>query len=210
MIRPGEAPHRGLSYRRLLRRLRRIIDGNRTTVVFANTRAFAEKITHDLRSQPRRVLVPSTEAMPLADASRGEAPIVIAAHHSALDAQRRRAIEAGLKSGEVRAVVTSTSLELGVDIGTADLTVQVGLPGGVSRCVQRVGRSGHRRGAASRGLLAGGDARRAGRGRDHGAGRAGRAGRAAADRSRRRWMSSASSSSAWPARGSSRSTGRSS
>ena len=56
---------------------------------------------------------------------------MIAAHHSALDAQRRRAIEAGLKSGEVRAVITSTSLELGVDIGTADLTVQVGLPGGV-------------------------------------------------------------------------------
>jgi Lhr-like helicase len=49
LIRPGEAPHRGLSYRRLLRRLRRIIDGHRTTVIFANTRAFAEKITHDLR-----------------------------------------------------------------------------------------------------------------------------------------------------------------
>ena len=51
LIRPGEAPHRGLSYRRLLRRLRRIIDGHRTTVIFANTRAFAEKITHDLRSR---------------------------------------------------------------------------------------------------------------------------------------------------------------
>ncbi len=50
-------------------------------------------------------------------------------------------------------MVTSTSLELGVDIGTADVTVQVGLPGGVSRCLQRVGRSGHRRGAGSRGLL---------------------------------------------------------
>ena len=75
------------------------------------------------------------------------------AHHSALDAQRRRAIEAALQTGQVRAVVTSTSLELGVDIGTADLTMQVGLPGGVARCVQRVGRAGHRRGAASRGLL---------------------------------------------------------
>src|SRR5439155_26634444 len=62
-------------------------------------------------------------------------------------------IEAGLKSGAIRAVVTSTSLELGVDIGTADLAVQIGLPGGVARCVQRVGRSGHRRGVASRGLL---------------------------------------------------------
>ena len=134
LIEPGEVPHRGLSYRRLLRRLRKRIDTNRTTVVFANTRAFAEKITHDLKS-------------------RNEDVPIIAAHHSALDAARRRAIEAGLKSGEVRAVVTSTSLELGVDIGTADLTVQVGLPGGVARCVQRVGRSGHRRGAASRGLL---------------------------------------------------------
>ena len=62
-------------------------------------------------------------------------------------------IEQALRAGKLRAVVTSTSLELGVDIGTADVTVQVGLPGGVARCVQRVGRSGHRRGAGSRGLL---------------------------------------------------------
>jgi ATP-dependent Lhr-like helicase len=154
LIRPGEAPHRGLSYRRLLRRLRRIIDGHRTTVVFANTRAFAEKITHDLRSgqwsvvsgRKEKTSSPTTDYCPSTTG-------VIAAHHSALDAHRRRAIESGLKSGEVRAVVTSTSLELGVDIGTADLTVQVGLPGSVSRCVQRVGRSGHRRGATSHGLM---------------------------------------------------------
>ena len=79
--------------------------------------------------------------------------IVIASHHSALDAARRREIESALRRGELRAVVTSTSLELGVDIGTADVTVQIGLPGGVARCLQRVGRSGHGRGAGSRGLL---------------------------------------------------------
>ena len=77
----------------------------------------------------------------------------MAAHHSALEAARRREIEKALRGGELRAVVTSTSLELGVDIGTADVTVQIGLPGGVARCVQRVGRSGHRRGAGSRGIL---------------------------------------------------------
>src|SRR5262249_46054512 len=66
---------------------------------------------------------------------------------------RRREVEAALKDGRLRAVVTSTSLELGVDIGTADLTVQVGLPGGVSRLLQRVGRSGHGVGAASRGVI---------------------------------------------------------
>lgn len=135
LIRHDEAPHRGLSYRRLLRRLKVTIARNRTTVVFANTRAFAERLTHDLRHL-----------------FRGR-PEAVATHHSALDAARRRAIEKSLRDGELRAVVTSTSLELGVDIGTADVTVQVGLPGGVARCVQRVGRSGHRLGTGSRGLL---------------------------------------------------------
>jgi ATP-dependent helicase Lhr and Lhr-like helicase len=138
LIKADEAVHRGLSYRRLLRRLKWTMSQNRTTVVFANTRAFAEKLTHDLRQGSAR-------------GTWGEE--AVAAHHSALDAKRRRAIEAALRAGEIRAVVTSTSLELGVDIGTADVTVQIGLPGAVSRCVQRVGRSGHRRGVGSRGLL---------------------------------------------------------
>jgi ATP-dependent Lhr-like helicase len=140
LIEPGEAPHRGCSYRRLLRRLRPAIARNRTTVIFANTRAFAEKLTFDLRHGQRGEL----------DAGSDE---TVAAHHSALDAARRRAVESKLRAGTLRAVVTSTSLELGVDIGTADLAVQIGLPGSVSRCVQRVGRSGHRLGVGSRGLL---------------------------------------------------------
>ena len=135
LMKPDETTHRGLSYRRLLRRLTRELRRNRTTVIFANTRAFAEQITHDLRQ------------------SHPESPDAIAAHHSSLDAGRRRAVEEALRCGELKAVVTSTSLELGVDIGSADLTVQIGLPGSVSRCIQRVGRSGHRWGVASRGLL---------------------------------------------------------
>ncbi len=138
LVQPGEAPHRGLSYSRLLKRLRRSITHNRTTVVFANTRAFAEKLTHDLRTETSPAVEPQQ---------------VVVVHHSALDAQRRRAVESALREGEVRLVVTSTSLELGIDIGTADLTIQVGLPGGVARCLQRVGRAGHRRCAGSRGLL---------------------------------------------------------
>ena len=100
-----------------------------------------EQITHDLRHQP-----------PGRDSGDDEHPYDreagVAAHHSALDAGRRREVEAMLRAGELRAVVTSTSLELGVDIGTADLAVQIGLPGGVARCLQRIGRSGHRVGAA--------------------------------------------------------------
>jgi ATP-dependent Lhr-like helicase len=144
----GEEPHRGLTYRRLIRRLRQAMNANRTTVIFANTRPFTEKITHDLRMTPTlRNSVPET------DAQAEESEPAVAAHHSALDASRRRAVESLLKQGRLKAVVSSTSLELGVDIGTADLSVQVGLPGGVARCVQRVGRSGHRLGAASRGLI---------------------------------------------------------
>lgn len=133
LLRRGEAPLRALTYRRLLGRLRTLIDGNRTTVIFANTRALTEKVTHDLR----RTL--DAEA--------------VAAHHSALDAARRRAVESALNDGTLRAVVTSTSLELGVDIATADLAAMVGLPGSAARCVQRVGRAGHRVGVASRGVL---------------------------------------------------------
>jgi len=146
LLRPGEAPHRGLTHHRLLKRIRRAIAGNRTTVVFANTRPMTEKITHDLRHRP-----PSRSERDAAFSFDGETEV--AAHHSSLDAARRRDVENRLKIGELRAVVTSSSLELGVDIGAADLTVQVGLPGGVSRCVQRIGRSGHRVGAAPRGLI---------------------------------------------------------
>ena len=131
-----EAAHRGLTYRRLLKRLRAEFTRSRTTVVFANTRAFAEKITHDLR----RTLDVTEESS-------------VAAHHSALDAGRRREVESALKAGELRAVVTSTSLELGVDIGSADSSILVGLPGSTARCLQRVGRAGHRPGASRRGAI---------------------------------------------------------
>jgi ATP-dependent Lhr-like helicase len=135
LLRHDEAPHRGLTYRRLLRRLHEEMKRNRTTVVFASTRALTERITHDLRKDL------------------GDDAGAVAAHHSAIDAGRRREVEAALKDGRMRAVVTSTSLELGVDIGTADLSVLIGLPGSVARCLQRVGRAGHRIGVPTRGLL---------------------------------------------------------
>jgi ATP-dependent Lhr-like helicase len=148
LLEPGEAALRGLTYRRLIRRLRQVIRGHRTTVVFANTRPLTEKVAYDLRHDPGR----RDEAGEDSPFWGGPDP-TIAAHHSALNARRRHEVEGLLKEGRLKAVVTSTSLELGVDIGTADLAVQVGLPGGVARCVQRVGRSGHRQGAVPRGLI---------------------------------------------------------
>jgi len=144
LLRPGEGPHRGLTYRRLLRRIRKAVADNRTTVVFANSRPMTEKVAHDLRNEPPARGEP-------ARSFDGESEVAV--HHSALDAARRRDVEARLKAGKLRAVVTSTSLELGVDVGTADLTVQIGLPGGVARCVQRIGRSGHHVGGTARGLI---------------------------------------------------------
>ncbi len=135
LLKPDEAPHRGLTYRRLLRRLREATGSARTTVVFANTRAFTEKVTHDLRREL------------------GVGPEAVAAHHSALDAERRRAVEASLKAGKLKAVVTSTSLELGVDIGPADLSVLVGLPGSRSRLPPARRPGGARVGVETRGLM---------------------------------------------------------
>jgi ATP-dependent Lhr-like helicase len=135
LLKADEGTHRGLTYRRLLSRIEEATRSARTTVVFANTRPFTEKITHDLR----------IEMNAGADA--------VAAHHSSLDAERRRAVEAALKAGELKAVITSTSLELGVDIGQADISILIGLPGSVSRCLQRVGRAGHSVEAQTRGVL---------------------------------------------------------
>ena len=136
LIKPDEAPHRGLTYRRLIHRIKDATTEARTSVVFANTRAFTEKITHDLRRE-----LGDTEGK------------TIAAHHSALDAVRRRVVEAQLQAGQLRAVVTSTSLELGVDISGADLSILVGLPGSAARCLQRVGRAGHNVGVQTRGVI---------------------------------------------------------
>jgi ATP-dependent Lhr-like helicase len=77
----------------------------------------------------------------------------IAVHHSAISAARRRVVERRLKHGRLWAVVTSTSLELGIDVGAVDQVVFVHPPGGVVRLLQRVGRSGHRPDEPRRGLL---------------------------------------------------------
>src|SRR5205823_4586641 len=77
----------------------------------------------------------------------------IAVHHSALAAGRRREVERRFKAGELGAVVSSTSLELGIDIGTVDLVVLVHPPGDVVRLLQRVGRAGHGPNRVRRGLV---------------------------------------------------------
>ena len=110
-------------------------DGNRTTLVFTNTRSGAEAASYWLR-----------ESLP-------ELAGQIECHHASLDRDVRQEVEDRLKRGELRAVVCSTSLELGIDIGSIDLVVMLSTPKGVSRALQRTGRSGHNIRSVSRGLL---------------------------------------------------------
>jgi ATP-dependent Lhr-like helicase len=119
----------------LLDRLDNALASCRTSIIFTNTRNLAERLTWALR---RRYPARCDE---------------IAIHHSAIVAARRRAVERRLKQGRIWTVVSSTSLELGIDIGTVDSVIFVHPPGGVVRLLQRVGRAGHRPGAPRQGLL---------------------------------------------------------
>ena len=82
-----------------------------------------------------------------------EVPELVKAHHGSLSRERRLQIEDELKSGELRGLVATSSLELGIDMGAVDLVIQVESPGAVSRGLQRIGRAGHQVGEPSRGRL---------------------------------------------------------
>ena len=107
----------------------------RATLIFANTRRLAERLAWALRRR-----LPDWDDQ-------------IAVHHSSLAAARRREVEADFKRGRLLVVVSSTSLELGIDVGSVDLVVLVHPPGGVVRLLQRVGRAGHGPGRVRRGLV---------------------------------------------------------
>jgi ATP-dependent Lhr-like helicase len=119
----------------LVDRLLPEVRANRATLVFTNSRRLAEQLSWALRRN-----LPEMQGQ-------------IAVHHSSLAAERRRQVEEAFKQGRLRAVISSTSLELGIDIGTVDLVVLVHPPGDVIRLLQRIGRSGHGPGGVSRGLV---------------------------------------------------------
>ncbi|MHA3913998.1 ligase-associated DNA damage response DEXH box helicase [Halovulum sp. GXIMD14793] len=106
-----------------------------TTLVFINTRAQAELFFQALWAE-------NTEALP------------IAIHHGSLAREAREKVEAAMVAGELRAIVCTASLDLGIDWGDVDLVIQVGGPKNVKRLVQRIGRAGHRYDTPSRALLA--------------------------------------------------------
>src|SRR5579859_5892694 len=104
-----------------------------STLIFVNTRRLAERVAHNLAERLGR------------DA--------VAAHHGSLSRKLRLAAEKKLKAGEIRALVATASLELGIDIGSVDLVCQISSPRSISVGLQRIGRAGHWRGAVPKGRL---------------------------------------------------------
>lgn len=122
--------------------LHSMIQEHKTTLIFTNTRSATERVVHNLK---KKYPNDYTEKIDDAEDTGDEISLSkIGAHHSSLSKEHRLEIENKLRNGELRAVVSSTSLELGIDIGYIDLVVLLSSPKSVARALQRVGRSGHR------------------------------------------------------------------
>jgi ATP-dependent helicase Lhr and Lhr-like helicase len=140
-----------------------LVAEHHSTLVFANSRRLAERLTARLneiwheRQQETELPEPGSLAPAVMMAQAGAAvgvPAVLArAHHGSVSKEQRALIEGELKAGRLPAVVATSSLELGIDMGSVDLVVQVESPPSVASGLQRVGRAGHQVGAVSRGVL---------------------------------------------------------
>jgi len=139
-------------------RVLELVESHRSTIVFANSRRLAERLCARLNElvsgQPEDVPArPPAEIMAQSGEAAGAPTIVARAHHGSVSREQRRDIEEDLKAGRLPAVVATSSLELGIDMGAVDLVVQVEAPPSVAAGLQRVGRAGHHVGAISRGVV---------------------------------------------------------
>ena len=135
MLAPDEyLPWSGHSARHAFPQIYELIKRHRMTLVFVNTRSQAEMIFQALWEM-------------------NEDSLAIALHHGSLDVAQRRKVEQAMTAGKLRAVVCTSSLDLGVDWGDIDLVINVGAPKGASRLLQRIGRANHRMDEPSRGIL---------------------------------------------------------
>ncbi|MFD0659324.1 DEAD/DEAH box helicase [Thermocatellispora tengchongensis] len=141
-------------------RLLDLIEGHRSTIVFANSRRLSERLCTRLNElayeraggELTESAAPA-ELMAQAGASKGAIPEVVRAHHGSVSKQERAQIEEALKSGRLRAVVATSSLELGIDMGSVEMVACVEAPPSVASGMQRIGRAGHQVGAVSHGVI---------------------------------------------------------
>ncbi|MGH3309449.1 MAG: Lhr family ATP-dependent helicase, partial [Streptomyces sp.] len=142
-------------------RIADLVQGHQSTIVFANSRRLAERLCNRLNEiayeratgEPMPEHHSPAEVMAEAGAAKGAPPLLARAHHGSVSKEQRAQVEEELKSGRLPAVVATSSLELGIDMGAVDLVVQVESPPSVASGLQRVGRAGHQVGAVSAGVV---------------------------------------------------------
>ncbi|MDF2259152.1 ATP-dependent helicase [Streptantibioticus ferralitis] len=151
-------------------RITDLVQAHRSTIVFANSRRLAERLCNRLNeiAYERAMGTVSDERgsattlpedhspaqlMGGSGSGRGAPPVLARAHHGSVSKEQRALVEEDLKAGRLPAVVATSSLELGIDMGAVDLVVQVESPPSVASGLQRVGRAGHQVGAVSTGVV---------------------------------------------------------
>ncbi|MFB9315044.1 ATP-dependent helicase [Nocardioides plantarum] len=138
-----------------------LIEQHTSTIVFANSRRLAERLTarfNEIATTRAELALPEAEGPPAevmaqSGATQGAETVIAKAHHGSVSKEQRALIEDDLKRGRLPAVVATSSLELGIDMGAVDLVVQIESPPSVASALQRVGRAGHQVGETSRGVL---------------------------------------------------------
>ncbi|HEY0532614.1 MAG TPA: ATP-dependent helicase [Actinoplanes sp.] len=158
---PGAGRHSPSIWPAVEERVLDLIQGHRSTIVFTNSRRGAERLCariNELAAERAGEVVPvpdrpPAEIMAQAGQAGGAPPVVARAHHGSVSREERKQIEEALKSGRLPAVVATSSLELGIDMGAVDLVVQIEAPPSVAAGLQRIGRAGHQVGAVSRGVV---------------------------------------------------------
>ena len=161
---PGTGRHTPSIWPAVEERVLDLIEAHRSTIVFTNSRRGSERLCARLnelaaeRADPELAQVVTggrtpAEIMAQAGGTRGAPPVVARAHHGSVSREERKQIEEALKSGLLPAVVATSSLELGIDMGAVDLVVQIEAPPSVAAGLQRIGRAGHQVGAVSRGVV---------------------------------------------------------
>jgi ATP-dependent Lhr-like helicase len=128
-----EAALPGDQFEEIVDRIAAHVAGQRTTLVFVNTRKLSERVAHQLGERL------------------GEDQV--AAHHGSLSRERRQRVERRLRAGDLRALVATASLELGIDVGPVELVCQIGSPHSIATLLQRVGRANHHRTGVPRGIM---------------------------------------------------------
>ncbi|MFC5730225.1 MULTISPECIES: ATP-dependent helicase [Nocardioides] len=154
---PGAVPVRASIWPHVEERVAELIGQHRSTIVFTNGRRTAERLTARLNEIAAGVSAdgvdPPAQIMAQSGASAGASPVLARTHHGSVSKEQRAMVEDDLKSGRLPAVVATSSLELGIDMGAVDLVLQIASPPSVASALQRVGRAGHQVGETSVGVF---------------------------------------------------------